>query len=55
MLGAIIGDFAGSSYEVEEVLYWQKYHLPRPYDERIKIMDKTVPLFSFNSSFTDDI
>ncbi len=54
MLGAIIGDLAGSSYEVEEVLYWKKNHLPRPYDERIKIMDKTVPLFSPNSSFTDD-
>ena len=54
MLGAIIGDLAGSSYEVEEVSYFRKYHKPRPYDERIKIMDKTVPLFLDNSSFTDD-
>ena len=54
MLGAIIGDLAGSSYEVEEVLYWKKYHLPRLYEDRMKIMDKNVPLFSINSSTTDD-
>ena len=54
MLGAIIGDLAGSSYEVEEVLYWKENHIPRPYEDRMKIMDKNVPLFSKNSSTTDD-
>ena len=54
MLGAIIGDVAGSSYEVEEVLYWKEHHLPRPYLDKVKIMDKSIPLFTNNSSTTDD-
>ena len=54
MLGAIIGDVAGSYYEVLEIEYKKKYKAPRPYEERIKILDENVPLFSFQSSCTDD-
>lgn len=54
MLGAIIGDKAGSNYEVEEISYWIKYKKARPYKERMKIMNPKTPLFSKNSSFTDD-
>ncbi len=54
MLGAIIGDKAGSNYEVEEVNYWIKHKEPRPYEERIKIMDSKTLLFADNSSYTDD-
>ena len=54
MLGAIIGDVAGSYYEVLEIEYYKKYKLPRPYDERIKVLDKSVELFTSNSSITDD-
>ena len=54
MLGAIIGDILGSYYEVLEVEYLKKYHNSRPYDERIKIMDKNTNLFTENSSCTDD-
>ena len=48
MLGSIIGDIAGSYYEVLEI------GGKRNYNERIKIMDKSVPLFDSNSSPTDD-
>ena len=48
MLGSIIGDIAGSYYEVLEI------GGKRDYNERIKIMDKSVPLFDSNSSPTDD-
>ena len=54
MFGAIIGDIVGSTYEVEEVNYWIKNHSPRPYAERIKIMDKTTLLFKEESIPTDD-
>lgn len=54
MLGAIIGDVAGSYYEVLEIQHYKKYHSPRAYEERIKIMDSNTPLFSDNSSVTDD-
>ena len=54
MLGAIIGDVAGSYYEVLEIEYYKKYKAPRPYEERIKIMTKDVPLFTDDSSCTDD-
>ena len=54
MLGAIIGDVCGSIYEVEEIEYLKKYHKNRPYEERIKILDKNTPLFSEDSSYTDD-
>lgn len=54
MLGAIIGDVAGSIYEVLEVDYLKKKHIPRSYEERIKILDKNIPLFNKESSITDD-
>ncbi len=54
MLGGIIGDVAGSYYEVLEIEYWKKEKKPRPYDERIKILDQTIPLFTEKSSVTDD-
>lgn len=53
MLGAIIGDVAGSLYEVEEVLAYKKKE-PISYESRIKILDKSVPLFREGSSYTDD-
>lgn len=52
MLGAIIGDVVGSYYEVLEVKEIKNGH--RQYEERIKILDKTTPLFTENSSVTDD-
>lgn len=54
MLGTIIGDVIGSIYEVLEVEYLKKYHKNRPYEERIKILDKNTPLFTEESSYTDD-
>jgi len=51
MLGAIIGDVAGSSYEVEEVKYIKS---GIDYQKRIKILNKDVPLFTDDSSYTDD-
>lgn len=53
MLGAIIGDVAGSYYEVLEILE-VKQKRKRSYEERIKILDKNTPLFQENSSCTDD-
>lgn len=53
MLGAIIGDIAGSSYEVDEMVA-RKSGSKRDYKERIKILDYKVPLFNDNSSYTDD-
>lgn len=52
MLGAIIGDVVGSYYEVLEVKEIKNGH--RSYEERIKILDKNTPLFTENSSVTDD-
>ena len=52
MLGAIIGDIVGSYYEVLEVKEIKNGH--RSYEERIKILDKNTPLFTENSSVTDD-
>ena len=54
MLGAIIGDVAGSYYEVLEIQEKIKNRRYRDYEERIKILDKEVPLFDSNSSCTDD-
>ena len=54
MLGAIIGDVAGSYYEVLEINYRKQKKTNRPYEERIKILDKNTPLFTENSSYTDD-
>ena len=48
MLGAIIGDIAGSYYEVLEISG------KRSYSDRAKIMDRDIPLFDENSSATDD-
>ena len=53
MLGAIIGDVAGSTYEVDEI-NMKKKGSKVSYEDRIKILDKTVPLFKDNSSLTDD-
>lgn len=53
MLGAIIGDVAGSTYEVDEVLAL-KNKSKVSYKDRIKILDKKTPLFKDNSSCTDD-
>lgn len=52
MLGAIIGDAVGSYYEVLEVKEIKNGH--RSYEERIKILDQNTPLFTENSSVTDD-
>ena len=49
MLGAIIGDIAGSYYEVLEIK-----NRNRTFEERREILDKKVPLFTENSSYTDD-
>lgn len=54
MLGTIIGDVAGSVYEVLEVNYQRENGTNRPYEERIKILDKNTPLFMEDSSYTDD-
>ena len=49
MYGAIIGDIVGSYYEVLEIK-----NKNRSYEERMKIMDRNVPLFNENCSCTDD-
>lgn len=54
MLGAIIGDVAGSSYEIEEMRYYKENKMSRPYEEKIKILDRSIKLFNENSSVTDD-
>lgn len=54
MLGAIIGDIAGSFYEVLEILERKNNKRNRSYEERIKILDENIPLFTENSSVTDD-
>lgn len=41
MLGAIIGDIAGSTYEVDEIIA-HKNNTKRSYEERIKILDYNV-------------
>lgn len=53
MYGAIIGDVAGSYLEVLEIKEYRNKS-KRSYEDRIKIMDKNVPLFDDNSSYTDD-
>lgn len=53
MYGAIIGDVAGSCYEFLEMNAKKDKKL-RPYMEKMLIMDKNVPLFTDNSSVTDD-
>lgn len=54
MLGAIIGDVAGSYPEVLEIKHFKNEKTPTSYEERIKIMNKNTPLFTENSSCTDD-
>jgi ADP-ribosylglycohydrolase len=53
MLGAIIGDVSGSFLEIVEIDYLKKGTI-RPYEEKIKILDKKNPLFTENCSCTDD-
>ena len=52
MLGAIIGDVAGSTYEVDEVNALKEKR--DNYSNRIKILDKNTSLFNNESSYTDD-
>ena len=52
MLGAIIGDVAGSTYEVDEVTAIKKGEIN--YLNRMSILDKNTTLFKENSSYTDD-
>ena len=52
MLGAIIGDVAGSTYEVDEINAIKNGEIN--YSNRMKILDKNTPLFNDNSSYTDD-
>lgn len=53
MYGSIIGDVSGSYLEVLEINELKKKS-KRSYEDRIKIMDKSSPLFTRNSSYTDD-
>ncbi len=53
MLGAIIGDVAGSTYEVKEVIE-KKKKSKLSATERRKILNKNVSLFPYLSSVTDD-
>ena len=53
MLGAIIGDVAGSYIEILEIKE-RKDGNKRDYIERVKILDKNISLFDDNSSVTDD-
>ena len=52
MLGAIIGDIAGSTYEVDEVTALKNKKIN--YENRMSILDNNTPLFKENSSYTDD-
>lgn len=52
MLGAIIGDVAGSIYEVEEIKSLKNKEIN--YLNRIKILNKETPLFTKDCSYTDD-
>lgn len=53
MLGAIIGDLAGSTYEVKEVIEKKKKSKVSA-EERRKVLDSEVSLFPYLSSVTDD-
>lgn len=55
MIGSIIGDVVGSIYEVKEInAIKNNENKKRPYEERINILDKSVPLFNEGSCYTDD-
>ena len=53
MLGAIIGDCAGSTYEVKEVLEKLKKSKVSA-EERRMVLNRDIPLFPKSSSVTDD-
>ena len=53
MLGAIIGDVAGSALEVKEIKS-MKNKSKISYEEKMKIMDKNTPLFNEKCDTTDD-
>ena len=53
MLGSIIGDIVGSSYEVLEVND-KRIKGKRDYEDRIKILNSNITLFNDDSSYTDD-
>lgn len=54
MLGAIIGDIAGSFYEVLEIQEKKNNKKNRSYEERVTILNENIPLFTENCSVTDD-
>lgn len=60
MLGVLIGDVAGSIYEVKEVTFMKEAKknnsevLHRSYEERMEIMNGNTPLFTSECSATDD-
>ena len=53
MYGAIIGDVAGSYYEILEARARKNKQI-RSYMEKTMILDKNIPLFTQKSSCTDD-
>ena len=53
MYGAIIGDVAGSYYEILEARARRNKQI-RSYMEKTMILDKNIPLFTEKSSCTDD-
>ena len=53
MLGAIAGDVAGSTYEIKEIEQRNKGS-KLSFEERIRVLDKNIPLFPEFSSITDD-
>ena len=53
MYGAIIGDIAGSYYEILEARARKNKQI-RSYMEKTMILDKNIPLFTDKSSCTDD-
>lgn len=53
MYGAIIGDVAGSYYEILEARARKNKQI-RSYMEKTMILDKNIPLFTEKSSCTDD-
>jgi len=53
MLGAIIGDVIGSYYEILEIQE-KRLGKKRSYEERMKIFDNDIPLFTEESTVTDD-
>ena len=54
MLGAIIGDVAGSFIEVLEIQGRNTIDRHRSFGERVKVLDKNTSLFGEYSSCTDD-